>query len=54
MNSTALRRDSPLSKVADSDTTAWYRLGEAPPGGIAAPVRKLIDQLKKSSNVTHD
>jgi A/G-specific adenine glycosylase len=49
-----VRVDSPLSKVADSDTTAWYRLGEAPPGGIAAPVRKLIDQLKKSSNVTHD
>jgi len=49
-----VRVDSSLSKVADSDTAAWYRLGDAPPGGIAAPVRKLIDQLKKSSDVTHD
>ena len=49
-----VRVDAPLSKVADSDHTTWYRLDETPPGGIAAPVRKLIDQLKKSSNVTHD
>jgi A/G-specific adenine glycosylase len=49
-----VRVDSPLSRVADSDNTTWYRLGETPPGGIAAPVQKLIDQLKKSSNVTHN
>jgi len=49
-----VRVDSPLSKVADSDNTTWYRLDETPPGGIAAPVKKLIDQLKKGSNVTHD
>ncbi len=40
-----VRVDPPLSKVNDSDTTTWYRLDETPPGGIAAPVRKLIDQL---------
>ncbi len=33
------------SKVADSDDSTWYRPGDAPPGGIAAPVRKLIDTL---------
>ncbi|MDH3303945.1 MAG: A/G-specific adenine glycosylase [Gammaproteobacteria bacterium] len=49
-----VRVDSPLSKVADSDDTTWYGLDETPPGGLAAPVKKLIDQLKKSSNVTHD
>jgi A/G-specific adenine glycosylase len=49
-----VRVDACLSKVADSDTTTWYRLDEVPPGGIAAPVRKLIDQLKKSSDVTYD
>ena len=49
-----VRVDPPLSRVADSENTTWYRLDETPPGGIAAPVRKLIDQLKKSSNVTHN
>jgi A/G-specific adenine glycosylase len=48
-----VRVDSPLSKVADCDRTTWYRLDETPPGGIAAPVRKLIDRLKKSNDVTH-
>ncbi len=49
-----VRVDAPLSKVADGDTATWHRLDELPPGGIAAPVKKLIDQLKKSSNVTHN
>ena len=49
-----VRIDAPLSKVADSDGTTWYRLDEIPPGGIAAPVKKLIDQLKKSSDVTQN
>jgi A/G-specific adenine glycosylase len=33
------------SKVADSDDSTWYRPGDVPPGGIAAPVMKLIDTL---------
>lgn len=54
-----VRVDPPLSTVADSDRTTWHRLDEPPPGGIAAPVRKLLDQLemdqlKKSSDVTHN
>ena len=49
-----LRVEQASRKVADSADTIWYRLDEEPPGGIAAPVRKLIDQLRKSSNVTHN
>ena len=49
-----VRVDGPLRRVADSDSKTWYRLDEPPPGGMAAPVRKLIEQLKKSSNVTHN
>ena len=48
-----VRIDAPLSKVADGDDARWYSLDERPPGGIAAPVRILIDQLKKSTDVTH-
>ena len=32
--------------VADSGSAAWSRLDAEPPGGVAAPVRKLIDSLK--------
>ena len=35
-------------KVADADTATWYQLTDLPPGGIAAPVRKLIDNLQES------
>jgi len=48
-----VRVEAALSKVADGNNTTWYRLDELPPGGIAAPVKKLIDQLKKSDYVTH-
>ena len=45
-----VRVESPLRKVADSDSTTWYRLEDAPPGGIAAPVRKLLDRLQDTLN----
>lgn len=44
-----VRVDSPLSTVADSDMTTWYRLDDPPPGGIAAPVRKLLSHLNNGS-----
>ena len=47
-----VRIDPSGGKVADTQAT-WYRLDDAPPGGIAAPVKKLIDQLKKSDYVAH-
>lgn len=37
-------------RVADSGDATWHSLGSAPPGGIAAPVKKLLDQLKHVSN----
>ncbi|MDX1499657.1 MAG: A/G-specific adenine glycosylase [Woeseiaceae bacterium] len=33
-------------KVADRDDAEWMRLDGEPPGGVAAPVRKLIDLLQ--------
>jgi A/G-specific adenine glycosylase len=40
-----VRIDAVSRKVADSDDSTWYRPGDVPPGGIAAPVMKLIDTL---------
>ena len=39
--------------VADSDDATWYQLDQRPPGGIAAPVQKLIDSLRNSDNVAN-
>ncbi len=38
-------------KVADGDDSTWHRLDDSPPGGIAAPVQKLINTLKMSDHV---
>ena len=38
-----------LPAVADTGDALWYRLQDAPPGGIAAPVRKLLDTLRNSN-----
>lgn len=48
-----VRFKSHTSKVAESDAETWYRLDGVPPGGFSAPVKKLIDQLKKSENVAY-
>ena len=39
------------SSVADSPDSTWYQLDQPPPGGIAAPVQKLIDSLRNGDNV---
>jgi A/G-specific adenine glycosylase len=39
--------------VADNDDATWYQLDQHPPGGVAAPVRKLIDSLRNSENVAN-
>jgi A/G-specific adenine glycosylase len=46
-----VRIEPPLSKVADSGDARWHRLGERLPGGVAAPVNKLLEKLQ---NVSHD
>ncbi len=43
-----VRVEAPLSKVADGDSSTWYRMGETPPGGLAAPVKKLLEQLHEN------
>jgi len=45
-----------LSRVADSDDATWHRLGDELPGGVAAPVSKLLKELgqEKLQNVSHD
>lgn len=48
-----VRISSHPGKVADAEQRTWYKLDDAPPGGLAAPVQKLINQLKKSENVAH-
>jgi A/G-specific adenine glycosylase len=40
-------------RVADEDAKTWHRMGETLPGGMAAPVKKLIEQLKKNDYVSH-
>ena len=39
--------DSVSSTVADSTDKAWFAVDAKPPGGIAAPVSKLIQQLNE-------
>lgn len=45
--------DSRAAQVADADARIWYKLDDEPPGGLAAPVKKLIDQLRNRENATH-
>ncbi len=43
-----VRVDAASSKVADGSDSTWYRFDELPPGGIAAPVMKLINNLREA------
>ncbi|MCH9695158.1 MAG: A/G-specific adenine glycosylase [Gammaproteobacteria bacterium] len=45
--------ESAPSKVADTSNETWHSLQDELPGGIAAPVQRLIDQLKSTLDVTH-
>jgi len=48
-----VRVDAVSRKVADNPDATWYALGDNPPGGIAAPVQKLLDTLKTNRYVTN-
>ena len=48
-----VRVGAPLSKVADCDDATWHRIGDEPPGGMAAPVQQLINTLKTDLYVTN-
>jgi A/G-specific adenine glycosylase len=41
-------------KVADGDDAIWHPLDELPPGGIAAPVQTLINNLKTGEYVQNN
>ena len=45
--------DSRAAQVADAGARVWYKLDDEPPGGLAAPVKKLINQLRNRNNATH-
>lgn len=45
--------DARAANVADASARIWYKLEDEPPGGLAAPVKKLINQLRNSENATH-
>ncbi len=46
-----LRLSGASRTVADSEGARWMSLDSAPPGGIAAPVKKLIDVLRNDFDV---
>ena len=48
-----VRLSSSSSTVADKDDASWFRWHDTPPGGMAAPVKKLIDKLKKVHDVAN-
>ncbi len=49
-----VRVDAASSRVADDADSTWHRLDGAPPGGIAAPVTKLINTLRNTSGINND
>ena len=46
-----VRAHASSRKVADNGDSTWHCLSDSPPGGIAAPVQKLIDTLKTGNYV---
>jgi A/G-specific adenine glycosylase len=46
-----VRIETVSRKVADNEDATWHPVGAAPPGGIAAPVQKLINTLKNEVHV---
>ena len=49
-----VRIEDTSRKVTDGGAFTWHRLEESPPGGIAAPVQKLIDTLKTGGYVENN
>ncbi len=47
-----LRVEAGESCVSDREEAQWVRLDAEPPGGVAAPVRKLIDKLANTTDDT--
>jgi len=41
----ALRVDAPPERVLEADDRVWYKPGNTPPGGLAAPVARILERL---------
>ena len=48
-----VRLQQASTAVADSGDVTWYQLDQQAPGGIAAPVQKLIESLRDFENVAN-
>jgi A/G-specific adenine glycosylase len=49
-----MRIDPVSRKVADNSDATWHPLDASPPGGIAAPVQKLLNTLKNEIHVQNN
>jgi A/G-specific adenine glycosylase len=49
-----VRVDAASSRVADDADATWHQLDAVPPGGIAAPVTKLINSLRDTAGIRND
>lgn len=49
-----VRVDATSSRVADDADSTWHQLDAVPPGGIAAPVTKLINSLRNTPGIRND
>ena len=49
-----VRLEAGSRRVADSAARRWVRFGEAAPGGMAAPVSRLLNELWKDESECHE
>ena len=54
INPVVVRIDQLRGSVSDNDDATWYQLDQHPPGGIAAPVQKLIESLRNKERNTEN
>jgi A/G-specific adenine glycosylase len=48
-----LHLDDVPRAATEAGASVWYRLDDEPPGGLAAPVRRLLDNLREMANGTN-
>ena len=48
-----LMLDAVPEQARDTGDALWYRLDDSPPGGLAAPVSRLIDTLRNTHHVAN-
>jgi len=48
-----LQLDGVPPAATEAGAAVWYRLDDEPPGGLAAPVQRLLDNLRETANGTN-